>query len=61
MLAPVGWPYLPGEKKITRLDACVLNRLAQLLAGTGAVEIDYKGARLAGIDAALHQSMKLEN
>ena len=50
MLAPAGWPYLPGEKKITRMDACVLNRIAQLLAGDGAVEIDYKGARLEGVE-----------
>ena len=42
MLAPAGWPYLPGEKKITRMDACALNRIAQLLAGTGAVEINYR-------------------
>ncbi len=50
MLAPIGWPYLPGEKKITRMDACVLNRIAQLIAGKGAVEIDYKGARLEGVE-----------
>ena len=50
MLAPIGWPYLPGQKKITRMDACVLNRIAQLIAGDGAVEIDYKGTRLAGIE-----------
>ena len=43
MLAPVGWPYLPGEKKMTRLDACVLNRLAQLVSGPGAVDVVYKG------------------
>ena len=42
MLAPVGWPYLPGEKKMTRLDACVLNRLAQLVSGPGAVDVVYK-------------------
>ena len=50
MLAPAGWPYLPGEKKITRMDACVLNRIAQLMAREGAVEIDYKGAHLVGIE-----------
>jgi len=50
MLAPIRWEYLPGEKKMTRLDACALNRIAQLLAGDGAVEIDYKGAQLGNID-----------
>ena len=36
MLAPAGWPYCPGEKKMTRFDACALNRIAQLMAGDGA-------------------------
>lgn len=56
MLAPAGWPYLPGEKKITRMDACVLNRIAQLLAGEGGVEINYKGARLAGVEEHVWQA-----
>lgn len=53
MLAPAEWPYLPGKKPITRMDACVLNRIAQLIAGDGAVEIDYKGARLDGVEEAV--------
>ena len=53
MLAPAEWPYLPGKKPITRMDACVLNRIAQLVAGDGAVEIDYKGARLDGVEEAV--------
>ena len=50
MLAPAGWPYLPGEKKITRMDACALNRIAQLLAGAGAVEINYRGVKMEGVE-----------
>ena len=50
MLASAGWSYLPGEKKSTRMDACALNRIAQLIAGAGAVEIDYKGVRPEGVD-----------
>jgi hypothetical protein len=50
LLAPAAWPYLPGRKPITRVDACVLNRLAQLLAGDGAAEIDYKGRTPREID-----------
>ncbi len=50
MLAPVNWPYLPGEKKMTRVDACVLNRLAQWIAGPGAGEIIYKGIQPEAID-----------
>ncbi len=51
MLAPAAWPYQPGEKKMTRFDACALNRIAQLMAGDGAAEINYHGMRPANIDA----------
>ena len=50
MLAPIGWPYQPAEKPMTRVDALLLNRIAQLLAGEGACAIDYKGAKLAYVD-----------
>ena len=50
LLAPAAWPYVPGEKPITRLDALALNRLAQLIARDGAAKIDYKGARLSNVD-----------
>lgn len=59
MLAPAAWPYLPGKKPITRIDACVLNRIAQLIAGNGAVEIDYKGARMSGIEEAMFQATEV--
>ena len=57
MLAPIGWPYVPGEKVMTRHEAQVLNRIAQLIADDGAVEIDYKGAVLSGIDEAVAQAV----
>ncbi len=57
MLAPIGWPYVPGEKAMTRHEAQVLNRIAQLIADDGAVEIDYKGAVLSGIDEAVAQAI----
>ena len=50
MLAPIGWPYQPAEKPMTRVDALVLNRIAQLITGEGACTIDYKGATLAHVD-----------
>lgn len=50
MLAPANWPYLPGEKKMTRADACVLNRIAQWIAGPGAVDIIYKGIQPEAVD-----------
>jgi len=57
MLAPIGWPYVPGEKAITRHEAQVLNRIAQLIADDGAVEIDYNGVVLSGIDEAVAQAV----
>ncbi len=38
---------------MTREQALVLNRIAQLIADDGAVEIDYKGVVLSGIDEAV--------
>ena len=55
MLAPAGWPYQPAEKPMTRIDALVLNRIAQLIAGDGACAIDYKGATLANVDAEVSE------
>ena len=51
MLAPAAWPYLPGEKPVTRSDATAMNRLCQWLAGEGAAEINYRGLLPANIDA----------
>ena len=50
MLTPAAWPYQPGEKKMTRLDATAMNRLAQLLAGENAAVINYHGMKPANID-----------
>ena len=50
MLAPIAWPYQPAEKPITRPDAAVLNRVAQLIAGEGAAEINYKGYDPGDVD-----------
>ncbi len=51
MIAPINWPYQLAEKPMTRDAAQVLNRIAQLIAGDGAVEINYKGAVMSGVDA----------
>ena len=50
MLAPINWPYQPAEKQMTRNDAQVLNRIAQLISGEGAIAINYKGAIMRGVD-----------
>lgn len=59
MLAPAAWPYVPGEKPMTRIDACVLNRLAQWLAGSGATEIQYRGVSPARIDELAAAAVRL--
>ena len=51
MLAPAAWPYRPGEKPMTRLDATAMNRLCQWIVGADAVEINYHGMTPANIDA----------
>jgi hypothetical protein len=51
MIAPINWPYQSAEKPMTRDAAQVLNRIAQLIAGDGAVEVNYKGAVMSGVDA----------
>jgi hypothetical protein len=56
MLAPIAWKYTPGEKKITRLDACTLNRIAQLIAGDGASEINYRGVEVQNVDALVKRA-----
>ena len=53
MRAPIGWPHQVAEKPITRIDALILNRIAQLITGDGAAKIDYKGVSMAGVDAGV--------
>lgn len=60
MLAPAGWPYCPGEKKMTRFDACALNRIAQLMAGDGAAEINYHGMKPSNIDGLVAEACRAD-
>ena len=60
MLAPAAWPYLPEEKPITRMDACILNRLAQAIADQYAVELRYRGIVPAQIDEETRLAVKAE-
>ena len=53
MLAPAAWPYTPGDKPPTRETSLVLNRLAQGIAGEGAVQIAYRGVVPQDIEAAV--------
>lgn len=56
MLAPIAWSYLPGEKPMTRADALVMNRIAQLIAGSGAAEINYRGMQLTDVEHLVVQA-----
>jgi len=57
MLAPAAWPHLPGKKPITRVDACVLNRISQLICGEGAAEVNYHGMRPSGVEQLVAQAV----
>ena len=57
LLAPAAWPYQTTEKPMTRFDACVLNRIAQLIAGEGAAEINYKGVKPNYVDRLVHEAI----
>jgi hypothetical protein len=48
MLAPANWPYVPGEKAMTRADAMAMNRLCQLIAGGGETRDGISGNRTRG-------------
>ena len=58
LLAPAAWPYQTAEKRMTRFDACVLNRIAQLVAGDGASEINYHGMKPKDIDRLVCEAVK---
>jgi len=60
MLAPAAWGYSPGEKKMTRLDACTLNRIAQFIAGDGAAEINYRGMKPGDVEGLVAAACRAE-
>lgn len=59
LLAPAAWPPQPGEKRLTREDSCTLNRIAQLLCGPGAAEIDYRGMVPADLEELVLAALKI--
>ena len=56
LLAPLAWPYTPGEKPPTRESALVLNRIAQRICGSGAAQINYRGAVLRDVDRLVEKA-----
>ena len=57
LLAPAAWPYSTEEKPMTRFDACALNRIAQLIAGAGAADINYQGIQPKDIDRLVREAV----
>jgi len=51
-------PYQTAEKRMTRFDACALNRIAQLIAGDGAADINYHGMKPTDIDRLVSEAVK---
>jgi len=67
LLAPIAWPYQPGEKPPTRESSLTLNRIAQLIAGEGAAEIRYRFSGASphaatggtGVDSSVRECVSL--
>ncbi len=57
MLAPSQWQYTPGKKPMTRLDACILNALAQKICGANAAPICYVGTIPDNLDEMVAKAM----
>ena len=45
------------RETIHRMDACALNHVAQLLAGEGAAEINYRGMRPLDVERLAAQAV----
>ena len=58
MLAPSQWLYQPGNKPMTREDACILNALAQEICGKNATEIQYNGIVPVNLSELVIQAMR---
>ncbi|MBQ6472578.1 MAG: hypothetical protein IJJ33_11380 [Victivallales bacterium] len=50
ILAPPCFGNQPGKHPLTRMDACILNRIAQFICGQDAVPIHYQGLVPAELD-----------
>lgn len=61
MLAPIAWPYQVAEKPITRMDALILNRIAQMISRDNAIEIDYKGCVFADIEMKTRAALSMSS
>lgn len=60
MLAPIAWPYQVESKPMTRFDATALNRLAQAIAGDGAVSVNYHGMTPNNVDELAREAARVE-
>lgn len=58
MLSPTGFGYQPGHRQLRRDEACVLNRIAQLICGPEAAQINYKGLVPTNLDELVAQALQ---
>ena len=45
---------------MTRFDACALNRIAQLIAGEGAAEINYRGMKPSNVEGLVAEACRAD-
>jgi len=59
MLAPGAWQYSTQKKPLTREEAWILNRIAQLICGDGAADIHYHGSSPEDIDQLVAKATEM--
>ncbi len=60
LLSPIAWGHTSGKKLLTQFDACVMNRLAQLICKDDAATINYHGMKPTDIEGMVKTAMKEE-
>ena len=59
LLAPVNWNFTTQKQDLTREKACILNRICQKIAGSGAAQIVYHGFTPDEIDRLVTEATTL--
>ena len=57
MLAPSGFGYKAGHRPLTRIEACILNAIAQRICGENAAQINYNGIVPAALDSLVEKAL----
>ena len=58
LLAPPGFGYQMGNRKLTRTEACILNSIAQKICGEFAADISYHGIVPAELEKLVAASLQ---